>query len=328
MFGLCFNIELKCFWPLKEFCYCDWLDLGSSSSLLVDSETEFSSFRKSVWGNAKLQEIVLYIRMLVILLQFGIYQNCPIYLSRLNHSPGPLDCFSFFLSYLDSSLSTFRVFCFLSCFQPFPFYLLDCKLANILKSSFNLVFFPSYCTTISSFSLLLNVLKAVSVFAISALSPHIFSLNLCCQFLPFPFHWNSSHKDPEWQNPGVQIQGPFLSSHSAPLQYWTVWLLLPWNSSFAISLYSWLAAYLLDCLFNRYLLSRYYESGTLQVLGLSQWIRQTNPCSDGAYISARVPFTASYFLTFPQPQAFLRICPCLPYFICGMCGGSYIFWFS
>lgn len=106
-----------------------------------------------------------------------------------------------------------------------------------------------------------------------------------------------------WINSKYTNQRPFLSSHSHLCNVGQFWLLFPWNSSFVTSLCYWFAAYFFVYSADIYLLSTSLETSTFQVLRLQQWIKQTNPRSDGAYISARISFTTSYFLVFTQLSA-------------------------
>lgn len=74
-------------------------------------------------------------------------------------------------------------------------------------------------------------------------------------------------------------------SHSAPLQSWTM-VTSPSSKLFLWHFFILLVYCLSLCLFSWYLLNTSYELGTFQVLGTEQWVKQANPCSDSAYLSA------------------------------------------
>ena len=150
--------------------------------------------------------------MLVTVLQFGIYKNCPIYLLRHSHPVGALDFLPIFVLYLHSSPSNFCLL-FPSVLSDFSFLpALGSKLASTLKLSSNSVFLSSY--TVPSFSLSPKVSKATT-FSTSALWPHISSLDLSWPFLPLPFPWTlhteTSRTDSKHPNPRAPFQFPFCS---------------------------------------------------------------------------------------------------------------------
>lgn len=82
------------------------------------------------------------------------------------------------------------------------------------------------------------------------------------------------------------------------------------------------------CLFSWYLLSTFYKLGAFQELGTQQWVKQANPFSDSAYLSA------SLFYYFPclmllQPWASLEDVSLLTYhFTFVPRWVSYSFWCS
>lgn len=148
-------------------------------------------------------------------------------------------------------------------FSAFSFLLaLGFKLANILKSSFNSVF-PSSCCPVSSFSPLFQkqYLYCHLCFA-TTFSPEIF-VRFCPMISLKLSSQRSSLTKSKYPNPKAFSLFSFCTS--AILDNVDFFFLETLCNLFIL-----LVCCLSLCLFNSYLFSTFYESGTFQVLGIWQ----------------------------------------------------------